>query len=123
MRSLLDSLDHPYSLVRNVDGVTAYVSGVLPYAEDHVTVVHEREAAIARALTVLRERLETAGFGLQDVVKTTVFLTDLGWREELNRAYHATFAEPRPARTTVEVSALPGGAPIEIEAVLHRRRA
>lgn len=120
---MIESLDHPYSLVRTVDGVTAYVSGVLPYAEDHGTVVHEREQAIGRALTVLRERLEGAGFELNDVVKTTVFLTDLSWRGAVNAAYHATFSEPRPARTTVEVRALPGGAPIEIDAVVYRRPA
>lgn len=112
------SMDHPYSLVRSPDGVTGYVSGVLPYAEDG-TLERDPTVAAARVLRVLRERLEAAGFSLQDVVKTTVFVTDMGWRPAVNAAYHDAFVDPRPARTMVEVSRLPSDSPIEIEAIVH----
>lgn len=113
-----ETLDHPYSLVR-VAGPTAYVSGVLPY-DAAGEIVRERDAAVDAVLAVLEARLGNAGFGLQHVVKTTVFLTDLTWRDAVNAAFHRTFQPPRPARTAVEVRALPRGAAIELDAVVHR---
>ena len=61
--------------------------------------------------------LAGAGCGLKDVVKTTVFLTDMGSFAEMNGAYAARFGEHRPARSTVQVGALPAGARVEIEVV------
>jgi 2-iminobutanoate/2-iminopropanoate deaminase len=107
---------HPYSLVRTVDARTAWVSGVLPYRPDGA-LEHLPEAAIAAALRVLGERLADAGATIGDVVKVTVFLTDLGWRDALDDAWRRTWRPPRPARTAVEVRALPRGAAIELDAV------
>lgn len=112
------STDHPYSLVRTVDGRTGWVSGVLPYAADG-SIVTDRDAAIAAVLNRLRARLAEAGATLDDVVQTTVYLTDLGWREALNEAYAEAFRPPLPARTAVEVRRLPRDAPIEIDAVVQ----
>lgn len=61
--------------------------------------------------------LAGAGCDLNDVVKTTVFLTDMGSFAEMNGAYAARFGDHRPARSTVQVAALPAGARIEIEVV------
>ncbi|MBK9964268.1 MAG: RidA family protein [Holophagales bacterium] len=61
--------------------------------------------------------LAGAGCGLNDVVKTTVFLLDMGSFAEMNGAYAARFGDHRPARSTVQVSALPAGARVEIEVV------
>ncbi|HYN43134.1 MAG TPA: RidA family protein [Thermoanaerobaculia bacterium] len=61
--------------------------------------------------------LAGAGCGLGDVAKTTVFLTDMAFFAEMNGAYAARFGDHRPARSTVQVSALPAGARVEIEAV------
>jgi len=61
--------------------------------------------------------LAGAGCGLKDVVKTTVFLTDMGSFAEMNGAYAARFGDHRPARSTVQVGALPAGARVEIEIV------
>lgn len=61
--------------------------------------------------------LAGAGCGLKDVVKTTVFLTDMGSFAEMNAAYASRFGDHRPARSTVQVGALPAGARVEIEAV------
>lgn len=110
--------DHPYSLVRTVDGRLAWVSGVLPCGPDGV-VVQDAADAIDAALTVLAERVGEAGASLDDVVKVTVYLTDLDWREALNAAFGDTFTPPRPARTAVEVRRLPRGAPIELDAVVQ----
>jgi 2-iminobutanoate/2-iminopropanoate deaminase len=61
--------------------------------------------------------LAGAGCGLGDVVKTTVFLTDMAFFAEMNGAYAARFGDHRPARSTVQVGALPAGARVEIEVV------
>lgn len=61
--------------------------------------------------------LAGAGCRLADVVKTTVFLTDMGHFAEMNGAYAARFGDHRPARSTVQVAALPAGARVEIELV------
>jgi 2-iminobutanoate/2-iminopropanoate deaminase len=61
--------------------------------------------------------LAGAGCTLADVVKTTVFMTDLASFAEMNGAYAARFGDHRPARSTVQVGALPGGGRVEIELV------
>ena len=63
---------------------------------------------------------EAAGTSLQQAVKTTVFLTDLGEFAAMNEAYGAFFASNPPARSTVQVAALPLGSNIEIECILAR---
>ena len=73
-----------------------------------------------RVIENLRAVLAAAGAGLEHVVKTTVFLTDLGDFATMNRVYGDFFGQTPPARSTVEVSALPKGARIEVEAVAIR---
>lgn len=68
----------------------------------------------------LRAILQAAGLGFHHVVKTTVYMTDLGKFAEMNEAYAAAFREPFPARATVQVSALPKGAQVEIDLVAAR---
>jgi len=60
-------------------------------------------------------QLTAAGVELSDVVKTMCFLTDMGTFAEFNAAYADAFGDHRPARSTVEVSALPGGMNVEVE--------
>ncbi|MGH7628423.1 MAG: RidA family protein [Gemmatimonadales bacterium] len=71
----------------------------------------------ARALDNLRAILEAAGSGMGQVVKTTVFLTDMADFAEMNAVYAQAFGDHRPARSTVGVKALPRGARVEIEAI------
>jgi 2-iminobutanoate/2-iminopropanoate deaminase len=68
----------------------------------------------------LSDRLADAGAQLSDVVKTLCFLTDMGTFTEFNVAYAAAFGDHRPARSTVEVSALPGGMNVEVEAWAYK---
>jgi 2-iminobutanoate/2-iminopropanoate deaminase len=74
----------------------------------------------AQVVSNLAARLADAGAALTDVVKTTCFLTDMATFAEFNEAYIAAFGDHRPARSTVEVSALPGGVNVEIEAVAYK---
>ena len=67
----------------------------------------------------LRAILEAAGSGLDKLVKTTVFLQDLGDFQGMNAVYATHVGERPPARSTVEVAKLPSGARVEIEAIAH----
>lgn len=81
----------------------------------------EGAAAQARqALANVEAVLLDCRASLADVAKTTVFVTDLGAFAEVNEVYGEVFGEHRPARSTVEVSALPIGAVVEIEVWAHR---
>ena len=111
---------HPYSPAFAV-GDLGFVSGALSVDAGGVAVPGRTEA-LAAAMERLTERLATVGMGLSDVVKTTYFVTDVSLREEANAHYARVFAEPRPARSFVEVAALPYGATVEIEAIAHRGR-
>ncbi len=77
-------------------------------------------AQTERVIANLAAVLESAGSDLAHVVKTTVFLTDLGDFAAMNDAYARAFGSHRPARSTVEVSKLARGAKIEIECVAAR---
>jgi 2-iminobutanoate/2-iminopropanoate deaminase len=71
------------------------------------------------ALQNLKAVLEAAGSGIDKLVKTTVFLQDLGDFQGMNEVYARHVGERPPARSTVEVAALPSGALVEIEAIAH----
>jgi 2-iminobutanoate/2-iminopropanoate deaminase len=72
-----------------------------------------------QVLANLRAILEAAGSGLGQLVKTTVFLQDLGDFAAMNEVYAKHVGDRPPARSTVEVAALPTGALVEIEAIAH----
>jgi len=73
-----------------------------------------------QVLTNVSAVLEAAGLTLADVVKTTVFLTDMADFAKMNNAYAEFFAEPFPARSTVAVAGLPKAASVEIEVIATR---
>jgi 2-iminobutanoate/2-iminopropanoate deaminase len=74
-------------------------------------------AETRRVLANLAAVLQAGGSGLDRVVKTTVFLADLADFKTMNEVYAEMFGGHRPARSTVQVAALPLGAQVEIEAV------
>lgn len=78
----------------------------------------EGDAAVQarQVLENIEAVLRDAGAFITDIAKTTVFVTDLGDFGEMNAVYAEKFGSHRPARSTVQVAALPGGAKIEIEA-------
>jgi|SRR5271166_693770 len=73
-------------------------------------------AQVTQALRNVAALLESEGAGLSDVVKTTVFLTDMADFSAMNEAYTAAFGDHRPARSAFAVAGLPIGALVEIEA-------
>ena len=78
------------------------------------------ESQTRRALENLKAVLEAAGSGLDKVLKTTVFLRDMGDFPAMNEVYAEYFAKEPPARSAVEVARLPLDALVEIECVAHR---
>ena len=107
----------PYSqAIRAGDFV--FVSGQLALQPDHAEIVGDSiEEQTEQVLTNLRAILEAAGSGLDRLIKTTVYLADLGDFAGMNEVYARHVGEVPPARATIEVSALPSGAKVEIEAV------
>ncbi len=72
---------------------------------------------VTRVMDNLKAVLEAAGSGLDRVVRTTVYLTDLQDFAAMNEVYARYFGAHRPARSTVQVAALPKGARVEIDAI------
>jgi 2-iminobutanoate/2-iminopropanoate deaminase len=107
----------PYSqAIRAGDFV--FVSGQLALRPDHGEIVGDSiEEQTEQVFANLRAILEAAGSGLHRLVKTTVYLTDLGDFAGMNEVYARHVGEVPPARATIEISALPSGAKVEIEAV------
>lgn len=109
----------PYSQALRA-GPLLFLSGQIPL--DPATgqlVTGTIELETQRVLDNLRAVLEADGLDFADVVKTTVYLTDLGDFAKMNEVYATAFGEARPARATVQVGALPRGARVEIEAVAY----
>ncbi len=110
----------PYSQAV-VAGDLVFVSGQIPIAPaTGEMVVESFEAQVRRALANLGAVLQAAGSSPARVVKVNVYLTDMGLFAEFNKVYAEYFGEHRPARAVVQVSALPRGAQVEIEAVASR---
>src|SRR5262249_2655592 len=104
-----------------VAGDLVFVSGQVPLDPGSGALVDGGIAAQTRQVFAnLGAILDAAGSGLDHVVKTTVFLTDLSDFTEMNETYRTFVGNPPPARSTIEVSKLPAGAAIEIECVALR---
>ncbi len=107
----------PYSQAVKV-GELVYTAGQI--ALDPATgqmMEGDVQAQTEQALQNLRAVLKAAGSSLKNVVKTTVFLQDMGDFKAMNEVYGRYFTKNPPARSAVEVAALPLGAQVEIEAV------
>jgi 2-iminobutanoate/2-iminopropanoate deaminase len=109
----------PYSPALGA-GELVFVSGQIALARDG-SVVGETAAQQARkALENMQATLVAAGLEMSAVVKTTIFLDDIGDFAAVNDVYAQFFREPYPARSTVEVSRLPKDLKVEIEAIAVR---
>jgi 2-iminobutanoate/2-iminopropanoate deaminase len=107
----------PYSQAIKADGLV-FVSGQLALKPDHAEIVGDSiQEQTEQVFDNLQAILEEAGSGLDRIVKTTVFLVDLGDFGGMNEVYARRVGQPPPARATVEISNLPSGAKVEIEAI------
>jgi 2-iminobutanoate/2-iminopropanoate deaminase len=108
----------PYSqAVAAAPGEIIWVSGQVPLDRSGSLVGSDIATQTRQCLANIAAILMEAGATMDDVVKTTVYLTDLSSFGEMNAVYGEAFGHVPPARATVEVSALPAGATVEIEAI------
>ncbi|MBO6063175.1 MAG: RidA family protein [Bacteroidales bacterium] len=113
----------PYSQAVDSGTGLVFVSGQLPI--DPATGAFPEGGVAEQARQSLRNAqaiLRAAGLELADVVKTTVFLADMGDFAAMNAVYATFFSEPFPARSAVAVKTLPKGALVEIECIASRNR-
>jgi 2-iminobutanoate/2-iminopropanoate deaminase len=107
----------PYSQAVKVDGFL-FISGLLPIDPKSGQMVEMNiRAQTLQVMKNLEAVLEAASLEISNVVKTTIFLKDLGHFNEVNDIYGSFFVEIPPARSCIEVSRLPKDALIEIEAI------
>jgi reactive intermediate/imine deaminase len=108
----------PYSQAVRAGGAV-YLSGQIPLDPATGALVEgDFEAQVRRAFRNLSAVAAAAGGTLDDCVKLTLFLTDLGDFPAVNEIMKAFFTEPFPARSTVGVTSLPKGARFEVDAVM-----
>lgn len=98
-------------------GNLLFVSGQIPLAADGSVAGEDIATQTLQVFANLKAVLAQAEAGLAHVVKTTVFLKDLGDFADMNRIYAEEFGEHRPARSTVQVAKLPRDVRVEIEAI------
>jgi 2-iminobutanoate/2-iminopropanoate deaminase len=108
----------PYSQAV-VHGDLVYASGQIPLdPASGALVAGDIEAETEQVFANLRAVLEAAGTSLERVVRATIYLTDLSLFPRVNAVYAVHMAgDPKPARATVQVAALPLGARVEIDAI------
>ncbi len=111
----------PYSQAIDSGCGLVFVSGQLPIdpatgAFPEGGVREQTRQSLLNASAIL----QAAGLGLSDVVKTTVFLADMGDFAAMNEVYASFFTEPFPARSAVAVKTLPKGALVEVECIAAR---
>lgn len=107
----------PYSQAVKV-GEFVFTAGQIPLDPASGKIVTGGiEAETQRSMQNLSAVLTAAGTGLENVVKTTIFVTDIADFAKVNQVYGSFFGGNPPARSTVQVAALPLGAHVEIEAV------
>lgn len=114
----------PYSQAIQA-GDFLYVSGQIPIEPETGSIVFGNAGNVAdqtnQAIKNLKAVLEAAGYALEDVVKTTVFITDMANFAAVNKVYERYFDKDCPARSCVAVKALPKDVLVEIEAVAYKK--
>ncbi|NHV98919.1 MAG: RidA family protein [Thaumarchaeota archaeon] len=111
----------PYSqAVRS--GNLVFLSGIIPVDPATGEIIRgDVKKATEQVFKNASSILKAAGASLDDVVKVTVFMKDLAFFNEMNEVYSKWFKKPYPARTTVQVAALPRGADLEMDFIAETR--
>ncbi|AWI06706.1 Rid family detoxifying hydrolase [Clostridium drakei] len=109
----------PYSQAIEYNGIV-YVSGIIAIDPQTGVLSGAVEEQAEKILTIMQAVLEAAGSSMDNVLKTTVFLKDVNDFAKVNEVYAKHFREPYPARICVEVSKIPLGSLVEIDAIAHK---
>ncbi len=102
-------------------GNMVFVSGQIPVNPETGNIPDTIEEQTAQSLSNIENILAQSGLSMSDVVKTTVFLADLGDFSAMNEVYASRFQEPYPARSCVQAAAIPKGCGVEIECIAVKR--
>lgn len=109
----------PYSQAIQT-GDLLFLSGQIPLVPETGLLVSENVAEqTEQVMKNVKAVCEAAGGSLAKIVKCTVFMTDLGHFQAMNEVYAKHFGDHKPARSTIQVAALPRGASVEIEAIMY----
>ena len=106
----------PYSQAVRSRGLL-FCSGQLPMSVEGVMIEGTFEEKVMQVLENLKAVVEEAGSSFGNVLKVTVFLTDLENFPAFNEVYAKYFTEHKPARSTIQVAGLPKGSPVEVECI------
>lgn len=107
----------PYSQAVRASGELLFLSGSIPLRPDGTAVEGDIAAQTTQVLANMEALLRAAGATFENVVKTTIFLSDMAHFATVNELYGAKFSGAPPARSTVAVKGLPRGFDVEIEAI------
>ncbi|MBT5469925.1 MAG: RidA family protein [Nitrospina sp.] len=109
----------PYSQAIRI-GDFLYTSGQISLDPETMEMITGGiEIETEKVLQNIKAILEADGLSLKNVIRTTVYLTDLSEFTQMNQVYENFFEETKPARACVQVAALPKGAKVEIDAIAH----
>lgn len=109
----------PYSQAV-LTGDFLFLSGQIPLVPETGLLISENiSEQTEQVMKNMRAVCEAAGGGLNKIVKCTVFMTDLAQFQTMNEIYAKHFGDHKPARSTIQVAALPRGAAVEIEAIMY----
>jgi|TARA_B100002003_G_scaffold210186_1_gene205893 2-iminobutanoate/2-iminopropanoate deaminase len=119
---VIETLDAPQAIGTYSQGIKSgnlvFTSGQIPLNPETGELINgDFKSEISQVLTNLNAVLKSGGSSLKKAIKLTVFLTDLSYFPQVNEVFKEFFPENPPARSAVQVSALPMNAKIEIEAV------
>ena len=124
-RTIIQTAEAPAAIgtysqaVQTTGAPMTFISGQIPLHPETMTLVSDAfDEQAHRVFINLRAIAEAAGGRLSDCVKLTIYLTDLNQFATVNEVMATYFPEPYPARAAIEVSALPKGAQIEIDAIM-----
>ena len=106
----------PYSQAIQSSGFL-FISGQLPINALRDEMIQDIGKATEQCIQNISHILKESGCDLKNIAKVTLYITKMKYFEKINVVYAAHFSEPYPARAVVEVSALPKGAPIEMDAI------
>jgi 2-iminobutanoate/2-iminopropanoate deaminase len=109
----------PYSQAIRIEGFL-YTSGQISLDPETMKMITgDIEMETEKVLKNIEAILKADGLELNNIIKTTVYLTDLSEFTRMNKVYEKFFSETKPARACVQVTALPKGAKVEIDAIAH----
>ena len=122
MKLLIESKNAPQAIGAYSQAIRAgnivYLSGQIGLDPETMQMAEDIDAQIRRVFLNLQAVAAAAGGGLDDIVKLTVYLTDLAHFPRVNEIMAGFFKQPYPARATIGVAALPRNALVEIDAIL-----